>query len=234
MTDFIFVHGGLHDGWCWHLVREELERLGHRTWAPDLPVDNPEAGVDQYADIVCDACEDAGKDVVVVGHSLGGLTIPVVAWRRPVGRLVFLAASVPDLNDSYRNQVSQRVRPVPEITFDDEGFLNFAPSVAADVFYHDCPPEVVEEALQHLRPQASRPIIEPTPLEAWPDVPTDYIYCRGDRLVQREYAMTVAHDRLGTEVVEMDGGHSPFLARPADLAQLLLERCGAGRRVGSA
>jgi hypothetical protein len=35
--------------------------------------------------------------------------------------------------------------------------------------------------------------------------------------------MAVVQDRLGTEIVEMDGGHSPFLARPDDLVQVLLE-----------
>jgi pimeloyl-ACP methyl ester carboxylesterase len=224
ITDFIFVHGGLHDGWCWHLVREELERRGHRTWAPDLPVDDPGAGASQYADVVCEAGEESGRDVIVVGHSLGGLTIPVVAQRRPVGRLVFLAASVPDPGRSYADVVaSGPTRPGPSRTFDDKGYLSFPPSVAASIFYHDCPPDVVVEALEHLRPQASRPIVETTPLEAWPDVPANYIACREDRLMSRAYAMAVVRDRLGTEIVEMDGGHSPFLARPGDLVRLLLE-----------
>jgi pimeloyl-ACP methyl ester carboxylesterase len=221
VTDFIFVHGGLHDGWCWHLVREELERLGHRTWAPDLPVDDPSAGASRYADVVGDACEDAGSDAIMVGHSLGGLTIPLVAQRRPVGRLVFVAASVPEPRANYQEE-RERSRLV-ETNFDDEGFLSFPPAVATDLFYHDCPPGIVEEALQHLRPQASRPIVETTPLEAWPDVPAYYIYCRGDRVISREYAMSAARDRLRIEVVEMDSGHSPFLAHPTELAQLLLE-----------
>jgi pimeloyl-ACP methyl ester carboxylesterase len=218
MTDFIFVHGGLHDGWCWHLVREELERLGHRTWAPDLPVDDPTAGASRYADVVCEACRDADEDAVVVGHSLGGLTIPLVAQRRPVGRLVFLAASVPEPNEAGREH-SQLV----EVTFDDAGFLTFPETVATDIFYHDCPPELAEEALRHLRPQAKRPIVEPTPLEAWPDVPAYYVYCRNDRVISRESAMSAARDRLRVEVVEMDSGHSPFLGHPAELARLLLE-----------
>jgi pimeloyl-ACP methyl ester carboxylesterase len=174
--------------------------------------------------VVCEAGEDAGRDVIVVGHSLGGLTIPIVAQRRPVGRLVFLAAALPDPGRSYGDQVASRpTRPGTSITFDDKGYLSFPPSVAASIFYHDCPPDVVVEALEHLRPQASLPIVETTPLEAWPDVPADYIACREDRLVSRAHAMAVVQDRLGTEIVEMDGGHSPFLARPDDLVQLLLE-----------
>ena len=87
------------------------------------------------------------------------------------------------------------------------------------------------EALEHLRPQAGLPIVETTPLEVWPDVAADYIACREGRLVSRAYAMAVVQDRLGTEIVEMDGGHSPFLARPDDLVQLLLELRRDDRRV---
>jgi pimeloyl-ACP methyl ester carboxylesterase len=223
VTDFIFVHGGLHDGWCWHLVREELERRGHRTWAPDLPIDDPSAGASRYADVVCDACADAESDATVVGHSLGGLTIPLVASRRPVGRLVFLAAAVPDPGRSLEDQhASGPARPGPERAL-DEGYLSFSPSVATDAFYHDCPSGIAAEALKHLRPQASRPMVEATPLEAWPDVPASYIYCREDRLITRAYAEAAALDRLGTGLIEIAGGHSPFLARPAELARLLLE-----------
>jgi pimeloyl-ACP methyl ester carboxylesterase len=224
VTDFILVHGGLHDSWCWHLVREELEQRGHRTWAPDLPVDDPTAGASRYADVVGDACEDAGEDATVVGHSLGGLTIPIVASRRPVGRMVFLAAAVPDPGRSLEDQhASGPPRPGPARVFDDEGYLSFSPSVATSAFYHDCPPAIAAEALQHLRLQARRPIVETTPLQAWPDVPADYIYCREDRIISRTYALAAARDRLGTGLIEIGGGHSPFLGRPAELARLLLE-----------
>jgi alpha-beta hydrolase superfamily lysophospholipase len=42
-----------------------------------------------------EAFSDAPEDLVLVGHSLGGLTIPVVATRRPVSRMVFLSAMLP-------------------------------------------------------------------------------------------------------------------------------------------
>jgi len=44
---------------------------------------------------VTEAIGDPSDDVVLVGHSLGGLTIPLVAERRPVARLVFLSALLP-------------------------------------------------------------------------------------------------------------------------------------------
>jgi len=48
-----------------------------------------------YADAAIRAFADAGGDVVVVGHSLAGPTIALIADRRPVSRLVYLWAVLP-------------------------------------------------------------------------------------------------------------------------------------------
>ena len=80
MATFAFVHGGGDVGWSWHLVERELRGLGHQTVAPDLPCDNPSASLVDYADAVIDAIGDR-RDVIVVGHSYGGFTAPLVADR---------------------------------------------------------------------------------------------------------------------------------------------------------
>ena len=90
MTTFALVHGAFHGAWCWDLVRPELESRGHRTVAMDLPCDDPGAGSARYAEVVAEAIRDEGDDVIVVGHSLAGLTVPLVAATRPVAR-IFLA-----------------------------------------------------------------------------------------------------------------------------------------------
>jgi len=101
MAVFALVHGAGDVGWSWHLVRAELEARGHRAVAPDLPCDDDTATLADYADAVLDALLDAAgpldgqRDLVVVGHSYGGLTAALVAARAPVAALVLLAAMVP-------------------------------------------------------------------------------------------------------------------------------------------
>ena len=80
------MHGAWHGGWCFERVAAELERRGHESWAPDLPCDEVGLTVHDYAAVV-----GPQPDAVVVGHSLGGLTIPLV----PARVAVFLAALVP-------------------------------------------------------------------------------------------------------------------------------------------
>ncbi len=105
MSLYALVHGGAHGGWCWELLGPELEARGHTVVAPDLPIEDPEAGALEWAETMVAAIEhvwpEDDADVVVVGHSLGGLATPVVASLRPVRRLVFLAAMVPVPGQSY-------------------------------------------------------------------------------------------------------------------------------------
>ena len=62
---------------------------------------------------------------------------------------------------------------------------------------------------------------EPSPLLAWPDVERDYIVCRDDRAIDPDWGRGAARDRLGVRAIELDGGHSPFLTRPVELAAVL-------------
>ena len=87
MTVFGLVHGAWHRGWHWHLLVAVLAARGYRSVAVDLPTEEPDAGAEEYAATVLDAL--AGEDdVVLVGHSLGGLVASVVAQLRPVRALV--------------------------------------------------------------------------------------------------------------------------------------------------
>lgn len=94
MSIFGLVHGCCQTGWVWHRVISELAIRGHQAVAMDLPLEDPDAGASEYAEAVVHSLEGTTAPVVVVGHSMAGAVIPVVAARRPVARLVFLAAAV--------------------------------------------------------------------------------------------------------------------------------------------
>src|SRR3954470_22180640 len=91
---FVLVHGAWHGAWCWEALLPELGERGVEALAVDLPSDDPDAGLADYAATVLEAV-GAREDVVLVGHSLGGITIPLVAAQRPVRALAFVCALVP-------------------------------------------------------------------------------------------------------------------------------------------
>jgi pimeloyl-ACP methyl ester carboxylesterase len=107
LSTFVLVHGAFHGAWCWDLVRPDLEAAGHAVIAIDLPCDDPSAGNVRYAEVVSEDIGSAG-DVILVGHSLGGLTIPLVAASRTVRRLVFLNAFIPIPGSAVQGSVRGR------------------------------------------------------------------------------------------------------------------------------
>lgn len=227
MAVFALVHGAYHRGSSWQPLTAELEARGHRVVAPDLPIDDPAAGCDEYAAEVVRALRRSGDDLVVVGHAMGGLTAPLVAARRPVRLLVFLCALLPEPGRSFDQQVAVEpdiVSPyeaaVPATSHPD-GSTSVPVERAVEMFYPDAPPSLARRAAAGLRRQFWRPAQEVTPLEEWPDVTSAYVLATADRVVSPRWARRAAQERLGVEAVELAGDHCPFLSRPDDLADVL-------------
>ena len=221
--DIVLVHGAYHGAWCWERLVPELERLGHRAIAVDLPIDDPRAAAAAYADAVAGAIPD-GSRPVVVAHSMGGLVAPLVAERRPVRGLVFLAAFLPvpgvSANEQRRSEAIDPPASPTTAEWEDlgAGVWRIGPATATELFFHDLPPADAAWAIARLRPQAYGIFDEPSPLRAWPDVASAVIVCRDDRAINADWVRGAARERLRVEPVEIDGGHSPFLGRPAELA----------------
>jgi pimeloyl-ACP methyl ester carboxylesterase len=95
MTTFALVHGAFHGAWCFGRLIPELQARGHDAAAVDLPIEDVGASWSDYAASVLNGLQGARGPVVLVGHSLGGLTIPVVAARTRIQHMVFLCAAIP-------------------------------------------------------------------------------------------------------------------------------------------
>jgi len=220
---FALVHGAYHGAWCWHLLRKELERDGHSTSAVDLPCEDADAGAERYAEAVVQAIPK-GQSAVLVGHSLGGLTIPVAASMTPTLMTAYLCAlvPVPGLSfDAQHVQIGTGFHPAEPGVGHEDGSSSWPKAGAIEVFYHDCDPRIAGDAAGHLRRQFWRVTQEVTPLRAWPAIRSAYILCTGDRMVSAAYGASAAREILGIEPVEIAGGHSPFLSRPRELADVL-------------
>src|SRR5262249_18714106 len=92
---------------------------------------------------------------------------------------------------------------------------------AAEAFYHDCAAADARWAWSRLRRQSAAPRREACPLTGWPAARRISIYARDDRAIAPAWAERAARERLGVAPLALDGGHSPFLSRPAVLAALL-------------
>ncbi|MFE7594207.1 alpha/beta fold hydrolase [Kitasatospora sp. NPDC057512] len=232
MATYVLIHGAAADSWCWELLAAELRGRGHEVVAPDLPCEDDAAGLAEYADAVVAAVVAAASErptgdragrLVVVAHSFGGFTGPLVCARLPVDLLVMLQAQVPAPgetpgawweNTGYAEarRESDRGRGVVEGAEEDERAL----------FLHDTPAALAEELLtEHERRQSATPFGTPWPLEAWPQVPTRFLLATGDRFFPPAFLRRHVQDRLGIRPDEMPGDHLPMLGHPEELAERL-------------
>ena len=227
MSTFALVPGAWHGAGCLSALAEELEALGHSAFAIELESDRADATLAQLAQSVAAATLDVDGEVIVVGHSLNGVAIPLVAELRPVSALVFLAALVPrpgvSVNEEFETGGFRLAPGAGEgRATDGEGRTYWADRERAiELLYHDCEPSQAEAAAARLRPQGQRAAGEPNPLASWPAVRSAYVLCTEDRMFDREFACEMAA-RLDVEPVAIDSGHSPFLSRPRELATLLV------------
>lgn len=230
MTVFGLVHGSWQGAWVWGPLIAELERRGHRGIAADMPAHDVDAGAQQYADTLIRALDGVTDDVVLVGHSLGGLSIPLVPERRPVKALVFLAAGIPRPGLSYAQQLqSEPIREqsaFDQTERDEHGCTILPYDTALDVLYNECEPDIARWAADQLRYQAQKPMSEVTPLAAWPDVRCEYIACHGDRIINAEWQVRAAQERFGTKAYEVFTDHSPMLSATQELADILVDIAG--------
>jgi hypothetical protein len=115
--------------------------------------------------------------------------------------------------------------------YEDEVTERYEDEIA--LFYQDVPPELASEALRRGRTQSEARMGEPSPLEAWPDVPTRVLLCRDDRLFPPGFLRRVARERLGIAPDELDGG-TLTRAEPPEGAGGPARglRCRGGRELG--
>jgi len=222
MATYVLIHGAGDSAFYWHLVAPMLRDRGHDVVAPDLPCEDEDAGLEEYAETVVGAVGER-RGLIVVAQSLGGFTAALVCDRLPVRLLVLVAG----------------MTLLPGETGDDwpahTGYAEAAKAAGTDfaddmaTFYHDVPRDLAEEASRRSRRQAGRPGRDPWPLDAWPDVPTRYLLCTEDRFFPAAWMRGVVRDRLGITPDEIETGHCPALSRPAEL----VDRLEAYRRAAS-
>ncbi|WP_219467423.1 alpha/beta hydrolase [Nonomuraea rhizosphaerae] len=213
----VLVHGAWHGPWCWDRLEPELESRGWSTSKVDLPSTsgNPDAGMYDDARAVRRHLEAVDGPVTVLAHSYGGVPVTEVAESLPnVEHVVYLAAHMLNVGEAVTT-------PLGGPWFPLEATMVQPPEPPEEFFYHDVPAARAEAAVSLLRPQSARSFTDPQTRASWRSVPSALIICEDDRslpevFVKRQLTMAGVVRRL-------PGGHSPFLSRPADLADAVDE-----------
>ena len=223
---FILVHGAWHGPWCWDKVTAFLEDRGDTVFAPELPLAE---SLSAYVEVVINAVKSAEAPVVLVGHSMAGAVVSLVAEAVPdlIERLVFLAAFAPQdgesINDKARMSLASALRDNMDVN--SEGLVTVKEDVIASAFYHDCAKANIDAAIPRLRAQNPAAFGERLRLSAenYGRVPKHYIECIEDQAIHVSLQRQMAETAGCTLINTLRTSHSPFFSAPAALAALLAQ-----------
>ncbi|MFE9477424.1 alpha/beta hydrolase [Streptomyces spororaveus] len=214
MAAVVLVHGLYHRPEHFAVPAQRLRTAGVEVVVPELHRGSLPA--DTHA--VQAAVDALPEPPLVLGHSYGG---SVITGVRGAGHLVYLAAFVPDTGESAAGLggASRQLRDaiVPE----PDGATSLHPDLAIDTLYGDCPEPLATRAVGLLRAQApgcGRGVPEH---HSWKHAPSTYVVCAQDRAIDPGVQRKMA--RRCTHVREWRTGHSPFVAQPDLIVDLLLE-----------
>ncbi|XP_062075493.1 methyl jasmonate esterase 1-like [Humulus lupulus] len=252
-SHFVFVHGAGHGAWCWYKVATLLQSMGHNVTTMDLTASgiNP-IQVSQVNGSLVDYAKPlmnymaslpaaaTAEKVVLVGHSLGGLSISLAMETFPhkISAAVFVTAFMPGPNLSY-SKISQESTqgngsPMDSTFIYGNGPNNpptavlFGPNLLASNFYQLSPPEDLVLGLSLLRPYdmfSNEELLNKQlklTKEKYGSVRRVFIVCDQDHAIEESLQRWMIERNPPHEVMVINGtDHMVMLSRPLELFSYL-------------
>jgi pimeloyl-ACP methyl ester carboxylesterase len=204
-------------------VARLLVEAGHEVISIDLPGDDENTGLPEYAEIVI-AAINARTDVVLVAGSLGGFTAPIVCERAParaVGALVLVNAMIPNPGETatawWHNTGAIEARDAAAAAG------GYGPFQESTYFLHDIDSDLAADGEPHRRPEAAAAFESVCDFAGWPSIPIRVLAGNDDRFFPVGLQRRVARERLGLEPDVLPGGHLLPIAQPGLVADYLLQ-----------
>lgn len=156
---------------------------------------------------------------IVLAHSAAGLLLPAVAGALGAVHQIWLAAVVAD--HAGGRSLRAEVGDGPEVLFHQDWIgvdPTRDPDLARHFLFHDAADDELAQGLATLALTSFPSVVEEvTPVDPRA-VGSTYLLPRHDRTLRPEWMARAARERLGVEPVEIDGGHNPYCANPAAIA----------------
>ena len=237
---FVLVHGGGHGGWCWKWLAGELRGRGHEVWTPTLTgfgerrhLDSEALTFDTFVTDVVSVLEyEDLHDVVLVGHSMGGVIVPRVAEvaSARIRAVVWMAAVVLNDDETLLEAVPQTPEVAKAVVIQDDGSVRTDPQLMIEALLPDGSEQQRAWVLARHRPYPPMALVEPGRLTAFTalGLPTGYVLATLDRAVAPERARAFSERLPGVRYAEVEAGHDLMITRPKATADALLEVSAAG------
>jgi pimeloyl-ACP methyl ester carboxylesterase len=236
MSKYLLVHGAWAGGWSWEKVVPLLEEKGHTVKIIDLPghgVDStPPSNVtlQDYADKVCQALDVFDDQVILVGHSMGGIVISQAAELRPqkIKKLVYLSAYLLQNGEALMQatQEDQDSKLGQYVVLSEDGScITLEDESLKAVIYPDSTDEDVKRVKQLNVPQPTIPIATPINItdENYGSIPRVYIECTNDLVISPSAQKKMYTQMPCEKVLSLATDHTPNYSSPNELVEQLLK-----------
>ncbi|KAK9165296.1 hypothetical protein Scep_000487 [Stephania cephalantha] len=247
---FVLVHGACHGAWCWYKVKPMLERAGHRVTTLDLAA----CGINlknladvhtlsEYSEPLIKFLDSLAEEeeVILVGHSLGGMNIAFAAEKFPekIFAVVFVSALLPDTSHQPSYVMEKLFEELPPDAFMDSKFtyegggkvgstIFIGPKCLASKFYQRSPIEdlALATTLTRVGPLLGNDLSNignKFSEERYGSVARFYVVCKDDNIVSEKFQRWMTQNYAVREVIELQGAdHMPMFSAPQDLCAALL------------
>ena len=229
MPTFLLVHGAFCGSWVWERTAPVLESVGHRVLSIDLPSSGSQANT--LGDLAADsatlrsAVEQLDGDVVLVGHSAGGMALAEIADHPKVLHSVYVAALHPLKGQSVADLLAGQipgwmvVRDDGAVQVSDDAEVvrqAICLDVEAEYFAREVHPRYLLTSLSSFQGASTGPERSH---------PASYIVCEQDQAVpvQAQESIAATFDR----VERLPSSHAPMLSMPERLAEVIAHTSSA-------
>lgn len=234
-STYVLVHGAWQATYVWDAVRAELEKKGQQVIVVELPGHGHDRtpthtlSLDVYRDKVIESISEAAGKVILVGHSMGGMVISHVAEKMPgkINKLVYVGAFLPEngqaLTDlAYSDPDSKLGANL--VASADRLTLDVKKEQLTNLFINDGTQLVKDLVITNYRAEPAIPFTNKVTLtkENFGAVEKVYVKTLQDVVISPGLqARMIAGAGIKT-VLEVNTSHSPFLAEPHILSEILL------------
>jgi len=216
----VLVHGAFADASGFQYLIPLLQRAGYYVTAAQIPLTSVADDI-----VATERVLDAQVgDVVLVGHSFGGAVISGAGNHPKVKALVYLAAFAPDDAEVLGELAVRFGKTAANDAFvpDSANFLYIDREQYPHVFAGDVPAAVSRVFATAQKPVSGVTFTESIEHAAWHDKPSWYLVASKDRVIHPDLQRFMAQ-RMGATKSELDSSHVPFISRPAQVSQIILE-----------
>lgn len=232
---YMLIHGAWQASYAWDKVRAHLLGKSNKVIIVELPGHGSDKtppqnlSLDVYQDKVVEAVLKEEGKIILVGHSMGGMVITLVAEKIPqkISKLVYIGAFLPSsgqaLTDLAYSDPDSQLGPAL-VTSDDQLTLDVKQDSLTDLFINDGSPADKDLVLANYRAEPAIPFTNKVTLskENFGTVEKVYIKTLQDIVISPGLQDRMIATAGITSVYSVNTSHSPFLSQPQAVSGLLL------------